>query len=235
MDHSTVLLVDDEQGLLDLLAFTLRKYGIANIVTATTAKAAMDILLQREISLIVLDITLPDGDGFQVCEMMRKHTEAPILFLTAKNQDIHKIKGFELGADDYITKPFNPAEVAARVQVHLKRMRRIHSLSGPVYDFGYFSVNKKTGQLFVQKAETPCAPMEFLLLCFLCEHANFIFTASELYDKVWKPYQAGDEKTVVIHISRLRKKIEPDPGNPRFLVNIKGLGYKLVKKEGNVQ
>ncbi|GIQ70394.1 DNA-binding response regulator [Xylanibacillus composti] len=232
MEHATVLLVDDEQGLLDLLTFTLSKYGIGNIVTATTAQQAMEILLQRDISLIVLDIMLPDGDGFDVCEKMRNITEAPILFLTAKNQDIHKIKGFELGADDYITKPFNPTEVAARVQVHLKRMQRVQIVSRAVYDFGYFAVHKKSGQLFVQGVEVPCAPMEFLLLTFLCEHVNLIFTASELYEKVWQPYQTGDEKTVVIHISRLRKKIEPDPKNPQFLINIKGLGYKLVRREG---
>ncbi|WP_010271678.1 response regulator transcription factor [Paenibacillus senegalensis] len=235
MEHSAVLLVDDEQGLLDMVAFTLRKYGIGNILTATTAQQAMEILLQRDISLIVLDIMLPDGDGFDVCGKMRSITEAPILFLTAKNQDVHKIKGFELGADDYITKPFNPTEVAARVQVHLKRMQRIQTVSKPVYDFGYFSVNKKSGQLFVEGAEVPCPPMEFLLLTFLCEHANLIFTANELYEKVWKPFQGGDEKTVVIHISRLRKKIEPDPKNPRYLVNIKGLGYKLVRKEGKAR
>ncbi|MEB5481363.1 response regulator transcription factor [Shouchella clausii] len=233
MEHGAVLLVDDEQGLLDMVSFTLRKYGIKTILTATTAQQAMEILLKRDISLIVLDIMLPDGDGFNVCEQMREVTEAPILFLTAKNQDIDKIKGFELGADDYITKPFNPTEVAARVQVHLKRMRHIQFR--PVYDFGYFSVNKKSGQVFVEGMEIPCAPMEFLLLTFLCEHANLIFTASELYEKVWKPYQGGDEKTVVIHISRLRKKIEPDPKNPRYLVNVKGLGYKLVRGEGKTR
>lgn len=234
MENATILLVDDEQGLLDLLAFTLRRYGIENILTATSAKEAMEVILQRDISLIVLDIMLPDGDGFDVCHQMRNVTDAPILFLTAKNQDIHKIKGFELGADDYITKPFNPTEVVARVQVHLKRIRQVNSFSRNVYDFG-FSLNKNSGQLFVQGEEVQCAPMEFLLLCFLCEHANFIFTTSELYEKVWRPYQAGDEKTVVIHISRIRKKIEPDPKNPEFLINIKGLGYKLVKKEGKAR
>ncbi|CAH0122390.1 response regulator transcription factor [Paenibacillus sp. CECT 9249] len=230
MGSGTVLLVDDEQGLLDLLAFTLRKFGIANLLTATTAQEALEIIARHDVSLIVLDVMLPDGDGFEVCQQIRKITEAPVLFLTAKNQDIHKIKGFELGADDYITKPFNPTEVAARVQVHLRRMAKLQTMSKAVYDFGHFALNKQSGQLFVQGREVPCAPMEFLLLAFLCEHPNFIFTVSELYEKVWRPYQEGDEKTVVIHISRIRKKIEPDPRQPQFLVNMKGLGYKLVKK-----
>lgn len=232
MEHGTVLLVDDEQGLLNLLVFTLRQYGISSIVTATTAQDALVIIRQRDVSLIVLDIMLPDGDGFEVCSQMREMTNAPVLFLTAKNMDIHKIRGFESGADDFITKPFNPTEVAARVKVHLKRSRQARRFLGQVYDFGYFRVNKNSGQLFVCDKEVACAPMEFLLLSFMCEHANFIFTAGELYERVWRPYQTGDEKTVAIHISRIRKKIEPDSKNPQFLINIKGLGYKLVKKDG---
>ncbi|WP_096187389.1 response regulator transcription factor [Evansella halocellulosilytica] len=234
MGKSTILLVDDEQGLLDLLTFTLRKFDIHDVLTATTAKGALKLLEKYEVSLIVLDIMLPDGDGFEICKEIRSFTSAPILFLTAKNQDIDKINGFNLGADDYITKPFNPTEVVARIQVHLRRYQMIDNVSKSIYDFGYFKLNKRSGQLFVQNKEVTCAPMEFLLLTFFCEHINFIFTASDLYEKVWLPYQHGDEKTVVIHISRLRKKIEPNPKKPQFLINVRGLGYKLVKPEAKL-
>ncbi|MFO1441848.1 response regulator transcription factor [Bacillus sp. Bva_UNVM-123] len=229
---SKILLVDDEQGLLDLLTFTLRKHHIENVLTATTAKEALNIIERHEIALIVLDIMLPDGDGFQLCEKIRTMTDAPILFLSAKNQDVDKINGFRLGADDYITKPFNPTEIVARIQVHLRRYKKVDNINKSVYDFGYFKLNKKSGQLFVKNKEVKCAPMEFILLTFFCENINHIFSVTELYEKVWLPYQEGDEKTVVIHISRLRKKIEPNPKSPQFLINVRGLGYKLVRAQG---
>ena len=174
---------------------------------------------------------LPDVDGFELCRQIRKITSVPILFLTARTGDLDKLMGLGIGGDDYITKPFNPLEVAARIRAQLRRQHLNKSLNESqeeILDFGVFAVHKSAGQLTVNGTEQHCTAKEFELLVFLCEHPNRIYTAQQLYEQVWGSPLQGDEKTVVIHISKLRKKIEKDPSNPAILVHVRGLGYKFV-------
>lgn len=231
MDRISVLLVDDEQGLCEMLAAVLRKEGFRHIRTAGTGREALQAVAESAIDVIVLDVMLPDEDGFEVCRKIRNITEAPILFLTARDTDLDKLMGFGLGGDDYVTKPFNPLEVVARIKARVKyRMQPQGSEIARLapLDFGYFRVDVESGELRVAGAHVECPAREWELLVYMCRHPNRIFSTRQLYEAVWKEAYLGDEKTVVIHISRLRKKIEPDPGKPQFLVNVRGLGYKMV-------
>ncbi|MGG3308617.1 response regulator transcription factor [Paenibacillus lautus] len=231
MENISILLVDDEQGLCDMLTTVLKKEGFRHIRSVGTGKEAVRILTEFNPDVIILDVMLPDEDGFEVCRKIRKMTETPILFLTARDSDLDKLMGFGIGGDDYITKPFNPLEVVARVKARVKykvqreklALSRLSEL-----DFGYFRVDLAAGELIVNGNHVECPAREWELLVFLCRNPNRIFSTRQLYESVWNESYLGDEKTVVIHIFRLRKRMEPDPGNPRFLVNVRGLGYKML-------
>lgn len=235
MNYS-LLLVDDERGLLDVLELSLRKDGFQNIHTATTGIEALNKIKEQSFNLIILDIMLPDIDGLEVCRRMRTQINTPIIFLTARGTDMDKIMGLTIGGDDYITKPFNSLEVIARVKANLRRQEFIAN-EPKEYEEKIFKLNnnvqvlKESGQIRVGETYIECPAKEFELLIFLCEHPNRIFSVRQLYQKVWGDLYLGDEKTVVIHISRLRKKIEVEPKNPSILINVRGLGYKLIIKE----
>lgn len=226
-----LLLVDDEQGLLDMLSYLLKKEGFDQIYYAKDGKETLSRVSEMSFDLIVLDIMLPDIDGFELCRRLREVTKVPILFLTARTTDMDKIMGLSIGGDDYITKPFNPLEVVARIKAHLRRRQldqeSTGSRAGKVYDFGHFQLYKQEARLVVNGETIPCPAKEFELLAFLCEHPNQIFSIQDLYEKIWGMDSLGDENTVMVHIRRLRKKIEPDPNRPQFILNVRGLGYKL--------
>ena len=229
--NEKLLLVDDEKGILTMLKNLLNQEGYTQISTASSGNEALNLVEHMAFDLIVLDVMLPDIDGFALCQQIRKITSVPILFLTARTGDLDKLMGLGIGGDDYITKPFNPFEVAARIRAHLRRQNLNKSLNArqeEILDFGFFSLHKSAGQLIVNGTDQQCTAKEFELLVFLCEHPNRIFTAQQLYEHVWGSSIQGDEKTVVIHISKLRKKIEKDPSKPSILVNIRGIGYKFV-------
>jgi len=235
MRNEAILLVDDEQGILTMLENLLHKEGFNQIVTVGSAAEALMAVRTRTFGLIVLDVMLPDIGGFELCTEMRKTITTPILFLTARSSDLDKLQGLLLGGDDYVTKPFNPLEVVARIRAHLRRSSIYASESKgaeEVYRYETFMVNRTTGQLIVNQAETPCPAKEFELLLYFCNHPNQVFTAQQLYEQVWGNMVQGDEKTVVIHISRLRKKLETDPANPKLIVTLRGIGYKFVPPAG---
>lgn len=226
-----ILLVDDEKEITNLLKITLQKEGFQDVEEAENAEQALKKLRCGSYDLIVLDIMLPDGDGISLCSKIREVTQAPVLFLTAKTTDLDKLTGFAVGADDYITKPFNPLEVVARIKVHLKRQAALQIHSQPVYfslQTGRFSVFEKSGELYVEGKLTECPAKELQLLIFLCRHPNQLFSRTQLYENVWGQEAFGDESTVMVHIRRLREKIEKDPGQPEYLLTIRGLGYKFV-------
>ncbi|RJE90525.1 DNA-binding response regulator [Paenibacillus sp. 1011MAR3C5] len=231
MRNEHILLVDDEKGILTMLKTVLEKEGFKQIDMATTGGEAMRKVEAVSYDLIVLDVMLPDTDGFELCQQIRRHTSVPLLFLTARSDNMDKLMGLGIGGDDYITKPFYPLEVAARIKAQLRRKTLYQSpaqLKSNRLDFGFFAIHKSAAQLTVHGIDTPCPAKEFELLLFLCEHPNQVFTALQLYEQVWGEALLGDEKTVVIHISRLRKRIEADPSNPRFIVNLRNLGYKFI-------
>jgi DNA-binding response OmpR family regulator len=218
-----------------MLETILRKEGYTSISSAYTGQEAMDKISHQSYDLIVLDVMLPDTDGFQLCQNIRRYTAVPILFLTARSSDLDKLTGLGIGGDDYMTKPFNPLEVAARIHVQFRRQEQYRSTerTTELYRFGPVIIDKKAAQLWVNGAETPCPAKEFELLLFLADHPNQVFTAGQLYEHVWGYDSMGDEKTVAIHIMRLRKKIEQDAKQPSLIVTLRGIGYKFVPpKEG---
>ncbi|MCV4231030.1 response regulator transcription factor [Virgibacillus sp. LDC1] len=225
-----LLLVDDETGLLDMLNYLLTKEGFKDVTFATTAQEALDCVHAMNFDLIVLDIMLPDLDGFELCRRLREVTSVPILFLTARTLDMDKIMGLTIGGDDYITKPFNPLEVVARIKAQLRRknMSDRKKTNNEVYDFGAFQLYKQEGRLMVNRQEINCPAKEFELLLFLCENPNQIFSVSHLYERIWGMESFGEENTVMVHIRRLRQKIEINPNDPKWIVNIRGMGYKLL-------
>ncbi|GGH28783.1 response regulator transcription factor [Paenibacillus segetis] len=237
MRSETILLVDDEQGILIMLETLLKKEGFERVVTATTGNEALRLVEATSFDLIVLDVMLPDTDGFALCQDIRRFTSVPILFLTARSGDLDKLMGLGIGGDDYITKPFNPLEVVARIQTHLRRQSLYQarvSHKSNIFDYGVFVVNKSSAQVMVNGIDIHCPAKEFELLVFLCENPNQVFTALQLYEQVWGRALMGDEKTVVIHLSRLRKKLEADPAAPKLIVNLRGIGYKfLPPKKGS--
>ncbi|WP_063564363.1 response regulator transcription factor [Paenibacillus sp. O199] len=248
MDHVSILLVDDEQAILHMLKTVLLKEQFVDIDTVTTGEEAIAACENKTYHCIVLDIMLPGKSGLEICPFLRQVTDAPILFLTAKTTDYDKLTGFAVGGDDYVVKPFNPLEVVARIKSLLKRylptkMAATTTATTPssdvtssfpavqegVYDFGRFQVFEQAGELQVEGQPVNCPALVYQLLLFFCKHPNRIFTKSELYERVWGSESISDDNTVMVHIHRIRERIEADPSNPAFLVNVRGLGYKLIQ------
>ncbi|MBU3145476.1 response regulator transcription factor [Clostridium sp. CF012] len=234
INKSKILIVDDEEDILRLLSTVLRKEGFENIYTAAAAKEAIDLVSRLDPDIILLDIMMPDRDGYDVCKEIRKTSRTPILFMSAKSEELDRILGFALGADDYITKPFSPKEVAYRVKAHLRRNNYLGEdkvESGKPIVFGPFELNeekielKKNGELIELKAK------EFKMLVYFAKNPNQILSKEKICDGVWGEDYIGFDNTIMVHIRRLREKIEDNPSMPKYIVNIKGLGYKFVVKD----
>lgn len=233
MMNANILLVDDEATILHMLKTVLHKEGFTEIDTATSGEAAINACEMKHYDLIVLDVMLPGQSGIEICPFLRKTTDAPILFLTARTSDFDKLTGFAVGGDDYITKPFNPLEVVARIKSQLRRHLKpaaAGTRKETILDFGRFQINETSGVLTVDGKESHCPALVFQLLLFLCRHPNRIFSKNELYERVWGDGSVNDDNTVMVHIHRIRERIEADPGKPEYLVNVRGLGYKLIHR-----
>lgn len=229
-----ILIVDDEQGLLDMLKITFQKERYQNITCATSAAEALEYVKNNEYDMILLDVMLPDFSGFDLCPEIRKHTFAPIIFITACDGDFDKLRGLTIGGDDYITKPFNPLEVVARVNTILRRQKHYATLQENVvqeenlYDYGIFTINPSDATLTVNGKIVDCTAKEYDLLLYFCKNPNRIFTLTQLYEAVWDTLSFGDDKTVTMHISKLRKKLGDDSKSPSMIVNMRGIGYKFI-------
>jgi DNA-binding response OmpR family regulator len=228
-DHK-ILIVDDDQHILDLLITVFEKEGFQNILTANTGAEALLKTTQDNPHIILLDVMLPDIDGFTLCSKIRSDTDVPILFLTAKTTELDKLQGFSFGGDDYITKPFNPLEVVARVKAQLRRSTQIPSPHSrkQVYDYGHFKIDPNTGRLIVDGRRIECPTQEMKLLLYFCEHPNQILSKHQIYKDVWGELYGGDS-TVMVHVRRLREKIEEDPSRPKWIKTVRGLGYIFEK------
>lgn len=234
MKEAKILLVDDEEAILQMIEMIMKKEGFKNIYTATTGKEALNIVKSTNLDYIILDVMLPDINGFDLCKQIRSYTDVHILFLTAKVNDYDVLTGFDSGGDDYVTKPFNPLEIVARMKAHLKRhlsqKEQASHAKRMIYDFGYFIVDEAAGELIVNNEVVSCPPQVFLLLVYFCKHENQVLSKEQLFNAVWgDDYLDADHNTVMVHIRRIRERIEPDPGNPIFLLTVRGLGYKLVR------
>ena len=226
---SKVLVVEDDPNLLDTLAYNLRKEGY-RVITAADGLKAVDIARSEQPDLIILDIMLPGLSGFEVCRILRREMTVPILMLTAKDEETDKIVGLEIGADDYVTKPFSVRELLARVAAHLRRAKMAEA-----------PTNGKTAPLKIGKLEVDIArhraslsgtgldlsPKEFDLLAFLVRNKGLVFTREQLLEQIWGYDYTGENRTVDVHVRWLRRKIERDPSRPEYLLTVRGTGYKL--------
>lgn len=227
-----VLIVDDEPYIVDVLQIALRRDGFTDVISASNGREALAAAARGPLGAVVLDVGLPDASGFDLALAIRNtRPEVPIIFLTARDSDADKLMGFGVGADDYVTKPFNPLEVVARLRALVRRTYGRRTSSKAAYDFGRFVVHPDEGRVLVGDEEISLPAREFQLLCFLAKHRDTLYSASEIYRAVWgdEPLGLTDQNTVSVHVHRIRSKIEPDPADPKYLVTVRGLGYKLVQ------
>jgi DNA-binding response OmpR family regulator len=233
MSGNKVLVVEDDQTLLEVLKYNLIKEGYS-ILTATDGVQALDAARSQRPDIIVLDVMLPKLDGFEVCRILRKEMTVPILMLTAKVGETDKVVGLELGADDYMTKPFSMREFLARIKAMLRRTdmlkseAAVASESAPsVIKAGDLEIDLVKHKVSRAGAAVDLSPKEFDLLAFLARNREQAFSRDQLLEKVWGYDYAGDTRTVDVHIRWLRQKIETDPAHPEHILTVRGVGYKL--------
>ncbi len=227
-----ILLVDDEKSITSLLDDVLRREGFQDIKKAYNGKEAINISREYNPDIIILDIMMPDIDGFEVCKQIRQFSHCPILFLSSKNDELDKILGLAIGGDDYITKPFSPREVVYRIKAQLRRLEYMHAghqNKKSQISIGSLLVDIEANCVYKHQKEIGLTAREYKLLLYLAENPNKIISKERLYEQVWGEDSFGSDNTMMVHIRHLREKIEDEPSNPRLLVTIKGLGYKLVK------
>lgn len=232
MHASRILIVDDEMTLVKMVKVLLKKEGFTNVDASYVGRDALDLIEQNEYDLILLDVMLPDMEGFDICSIIRRRSDVPIFFLTARGSDFDKVSGFAYGADDYITKPFNPLELVARIKAQLKRNKKNLSFSqvNDRFDNGVLFINYNEAVVKVNGKEINLSAQLYQLLTFFAKSPNQIFSKQQLYDRVWGADSYGDENTVIVHMRKLREKIEQDPSNPKLLLTVRGIGYKFVSK-----
>ncbi len=225
---SKILVVEDDRNLLDTLKYNLAREGY-EVTTATDGILAVDTARREKPDLLLLDVMLPGMDGFEVCRILRRETNIPILMLTAKAGETDRVVGLEIGADDYLTKPFSVRELLARVRAMLRRAR----MNAPAPEIPALikagDIEMDTARHSVTRSgqTLELTPKEYDLLAFLAANKSLVFSREQLLDRVWGYEYAGDTRTVDVHVRWLRQKIEPDPANPTHLITVRGAGYKL--------
>ena len=238
-----ILLVDDEKALREMVGGFLQKAGFLNIIMAGNCREAEERFASEKPHLVLLDVMLPDGDGFSFFDRLRRKSEVPVIFLSARDEDENRLRGLGLGADDYITKPFLPEELILRVTAVLKRVYHVKSTkeqivlgnclvdlgSGVVRwnKYGTDGVGAENG-MAGKNSETALTAKEYAILQKLAQERGRIVTIDALCDAVWREENFGYENSLVVHIRRLREKIEEDPSHPKYLLTVRGLGYRLI-------
>jgi len=222
-----VLIVEDDAAIAELERDYLEANDFA-VELASDGMTGLTSALNNSYDLLLLDIMLPQMDGFQVCREIRKHKEIPILMVSAKREDVDKIRGLGLGADDYVIKPFSPSELVARVKAHINRYER---LSGKTAKeellVGLLRIELPTHRVFLSDKEITLTNKEFEVLVFLAENVGIVFSKESIFERVWGLEAAGDTATVMVHVNRLREKIEPNPAKPVYIETVWGVGYRM--------
>lgn len=226
-----ILVVDDEHTMLDVIRYSLEKAGY-QVCAAQDGEEALRMAREQKPDLVVLDIMLPRLDGYEVCKILCVEMGMPIIMLTAKDEEIDKVVGLEVGADDYLTKPFSPRELVARVRAHLRRKAR-SAMSAPPNEshFGDLTLNNDRREVHREGRKIDLTPREFDVLTHMAQNANKVVTRESLLDNVWGYDYCGEDKIVNVTIARLREKIERDPAHPRFIITVRGAGYLFQKPE----
>jgi len=224
-----ILIIEDEKSIAELERDYLESYGF-NVRIEGRGDIGLELALGGDFHLLILDVMLPKLDGFEICRQVRQTLNLPIIMVTAKKEDIDKIRGLGLGADDYMTKPFSPSELVARVKAHLARYERLTADKLAQNDFisiRGLHIDKPSRRVTIHGKEAALTSKEFELLLLLASHPNRVFEKEALFEKVWGLDSNGDAATVTVHIRRLREKIEHDPSNPQYIETIWGVGYRF--------
>ena len=226
---SRILIIEDEEAIADLEKDYLELSGF-EVEICNRGDTGLTRALNEEFDLIILDLMLPGVDGFEICRQIRSQKNTPIIMVSAKKDDIDKIRGLGLGADDYMTKPFSPSELVARVKAHLARYERLVSSAkeaNDIIEIRGLKIDKTARRVFVNGEEKVFTTKEFDLLTFLAEHPNHVFTKDELFKEIWDMDSIGDIATVTVHIKKIREKIEYDTSKPQYIETIWGVGYRF--------
>ena len=221
-----VLIVEDEESMADPLAFLLRREGFSTQIAANGPDALTEYD-RNGADIVLLDLMLPGMSGTEVCKQLRARGPVPVIMVTARDSEIDKVVGLELGADDYITKPYSTRELIARIRAVLRRGVEAEDPGSPVLQAGPVRMDVDRHVVSVHGDPVPLPLKEFDLLEYLIRNAGRVLTRGQLIDRVWGSDYVGDTKTLDVHVKRLRAKIEPDPAAPRYLITVRGLGYKL--------
>ena len=221
-----ILLVEDEESFSDPLSYLLRKEGY-EVVVAETGPAALEDFERGGADLVLLDLMLPGLSGMDVCRALRQRSSVPVIMLTAKDSEIDKVVGLEIGADDYVTKPYSSRELLARIKAVLRRGQEPDDLKPATLESGPVRMDVERHVVTVNGQHTALPLKEFELLEMLLRNSGRVLTRMQLIDRVWGSDYVGDTKTLDVHVKRLRAKVEPDPTSPQFIVTVRGLGYKF--------
>ena len=229
---ATVLVVDDNRDIVEGIAILLEREGY-NIIKAYDGLQAIDKLVSNSVQLILIDIMMPRLDGIHATLKIREFSSVPIIFLSAKSEDTDKILGLNMGADDYITKPFNPLELVARVKSNLRRYTQLGSLNvenNALYQVGGLCMNDDTKEVTVDGEPVKLTPIEYNILFLLVKNQGKVFSIDQIYENIWNEEAIGADNTVAVHIRHIREKIEINPKEPRYLKVVWGVGYKVEKQ-----
>ena len=226
---SKILIVEDEEAISDLEKDYLELSGF-DVEIENDGTSGMERALNEDFDMFILDLMLPGTDGFEICRKIREKKNTPVLMVSAKKDDIDKIRGLGLGADDYITKPFSPSELVARVKAHLARYERLigsTAQKNDIIEIRGIRIDKTARRVWVNEEEKQFTTKEFDLLTFLAENPNHVFTKDELFSKIWDMESIGDIATVTVHIKKIREKIEFNTAKPQYIETIWGVGYRF--------
>lgn len=229
---TNIMIVDDEKEITDLVELYLKNEGY-NVFKAYNVREALDIICKKNLDLAILDVMLPEMNGFELCKIIREKHNFPIIMLTAKVEDMDKIAGLTLGADDYITKPFNPVEMIARVKAQLRRYIKYNDGNAKeenIIDFSGLIIDKDTHNCDLYGKKIPLTPIEFSILWILCKNRGKVISTEELFSRVWGQEYLDSNNTVMVHIRRIREKMNEPNRNPKFIKTVWGVGYKIDEK-----
>ncbi|MVP00875.1 response regulator transcription factor [Paenibacillus lutrae] len=229
MFGGTILLVDDEKEIVDLLEIYLKNEGY-QLLKASNGAEALELLNSHEVDLIILDVMMPQMDGIEACMKIREEKQMPIIMLSAKSQEMDKITGLSIGADDYVVKPFSPLEVMARVKSHLRRYRQLNA-SAVKNDneiiIDDLIINMATHKVTVDQIDARLTPREFAILQVLARNRGIVLSMEKIYETVWNEPFWESNNTVMVHIRKIREKIEKEPSNPQYIKTVWGIGYTI--------
>ena len=226
---TTILIVEDEESLAEPLAYLLQKEGFETLL-ATDGTAALELFSDEVVDLVLLDLMLPGMSGTDVCRKLRSESDVPIIMVTARDSEIDKVVGLELGADDYVTKPYSTRELVARIRAVLRRgpeVEELDELDDQILEAGRVRMDVERHTVLVDGQPVAMPLKEFDLLEYLMRNAGRVLTRGQLIDRIWGADYVGDTKTLDVHVKRLRTKIEAEPSKPKLLVTVRGLGYKF--------